>query len=123
MKTILVADDEESVRALIAATLGNGRWCHLLLAEDGEEALRLIRGNRPDLVFLDVMMPEKDGFDVCLDLRRDRAIKGTKVVMLTALACELDRQKAVKAGADDYLTKPFSPRELLQKVDALLAEA
>ena len=122
MKTILVADDEEGVRALIVATLGRENRYHLLLAEDGEEALRIARKEKPDLLLLDIMMPKKDGYGVCQELKKDPTTSNTKVVMLTALAQEADRQKAKKAGADDYFTKPFSPTALLKKVDGLLAQ-
>ena len=122
MKTILIADDEEAIRALVIATLGNSDAYTLLSAGDGESALQLIREAVPDLVFLDVMMPGRNGIDVCREIKSDPALKHIKVVMLTALGAEEDRQRALDAGASDYFTKPFSPTKLLQKVRELLDE-
>ena len=120
MKTILIADDEEAIRALVIATLGNSDAYTLLTAGDGESALQLIREAVPDLVFLDVMMPGRNGIAVCRELKSAPALKHIKVVMLTALGSEEDRQKALDAGASDYFTKPSSPTKLLQKVRELL---
>ncbi|MEE8442894.1 MAG: response regulator [Dehalococcoidia bacterium] len=121
MKTILVADDEEAVRALVTFTLGSNRRYRLLLAGDGEEAIQLVKKNNPDLLLLDIMMPKKDGFDVCREIKTAGAFNSNmKVVMLTALAQEADREKAMEAGADGYFTKPFSPTALLQKVEEFL---
>lgn len=122
MKTILIADDEEAIRALVIATLGNSDAYTLLSAGDGVSALQLIRETVPDLVFLDVMMPGRNGIDVCREIMSDPALKHIKVVMLTALGAEEDRQRALDAGASDYFTKPFSPTKLLQKVRELLDE-
>ena len=119
MKTVLVADDEEVIRALVAATIDGDKYC-VLLAKDGEEALRIVRDQQPDLLFLDIMMPKKNGYDVCHELKDDPATKHIKVVMLTALAQDADRKKALTSGADDYFTKPFSPTALLQKVEQFL---
>ncbi len=120
MKTILIADDEEAIRALVIATLGNSDAFSLLTAGDGETAIQLIRKTVPDLVFLDVMMPGRNGLEVCREIKSDPALKHIKVVMLTALDAEEDRQRAMDAGASDYFTKPFSPTKLLQKVRELL---
>ncbi len=122
MKTILVADDEEAVRALVSTTLSDLKRYTLILAKDGEEALKIVRAKKPDLLFLDIMMPKKDGYEVCQELRSDPATKDTKVVMLTALAQETDRLKAQRVGADDYFSKPFSPTALLRKVEEFLAQ-
>lgn len=122
MKTIMIVDDEEPVQALMAATLGNGNRYKILLAPDGEAALQLIKQCKPDLLFLDIMMPKRDGYDVCKELKSNPATQSIKVVMLTALAQEADRQRALGVGADDYFTKPFSPTALLQKVDQFLGE-
>ena len=122
MKTVLIADDEEAIRALVIATLGNSDAYALLSAGDGESALKLIREAVPDLVFLDVMMPGRNGIEVCREIMSDPALKHIKVVMLTALGAEQDRQRALDAGASDYFTKPFSPTKLLQKVRELLDE-
>ncbi len=120
-KTVLLADDEEDILMLVSATLGGDDRYSLVLARDGEEALSLAREEEPDLIFLDVMMPKMDGFEVCRILKGDSATSHAKIVMLTAMAQEADRQKATDAGADYYFSKPFSPTALLAKVDELLS--
>ncbi|MEE8466519.1 MAG: response regulator [Dehalococcoidia bacterium] len=120
MKTILIADDEEAVRALIAATLVDSSKYRVLMAVDGEEALRLVREEKPDLLLLDIMMPKKNGYEVCQELKENQSTKDIKVVMLTALAGSIGRQKALGLGADEYFTKPFSPMKLLQVVERMI---
>ena len=120
-KKVLLADDEEDVLMLVSATLGGDDRFNLILARDGEEALARARNDNPDLIFLDVMMPKMDGFEVCKALKSDNATNHVKVVMLTATAQELDKAKAEEAGADFYFTKPFSPTALLNKVEELLS--
>lgn len=117
---VMIVDDETPIVNLLLATLGEDDRYHLLVARDGEAALELARKEKPDLVFLDILMPKLDGFSVCQALKADPATARAKIVMLTALAQESDRQKAMKAGADSYLTKPFSPIELLEKVEDML---
>jgi len=117
---VLLADDEEDILVLVSATLGGDDRYSLILARDGEEALQRAREDKPDLIFLDVMMPKMDGFEVCSILKSESDTKHVKVVMLTAMAQELDKQKAEQAGADFYFTKPFSPTALLNKVEELL---
>ncbi|MBI2166107.1 MAG: response regulator [Chloroflexi bacterium] len=119
-KRVLVADDEEEILALISATLGYGDY-EVLLAHNGEEALRLAQEAQVDLVLLDIMMPKMDGLEVCRALKADTATASTKVVIITALAQEADRRRALEAGADDYFAKPFSPTTLLTKVEEILA--
>ena len=119
-KKVLLADDEEDILMLVSATLGGDDRYDLILARDGEQALNRAREERPDLMFLDVMMPKKDGFEVCAELKADDTTSDIKIVMLTAMAQELDREKAEAAGADFYFTKPFSPTALLDKVEELL---
>lgn len=118
---ILLADDEQGILELLAATLGSDDRYTLLLARDGEEALRIARSERPDLFLLDILMPKMDGFQVCRALRDDPINAGIKIIMLTALAQPADRARAIEVGADDYFTKPFSPTELLEKVEAVLS--
>ncbi|MBI4338454.1 MAG: response regulator [Chloroflexi bacterium] len=120
MKKVLLADDEDGVLALVAATLGNDDRYGLLMARDGEEALSLARKELPDVIFLDIMMPKMDGYQVCEALRRSHATRHIKVVMLTAMAQDANRERARAVGADDYVTKPFSPTALLEKVGQLL---
>ncbi len=117
---ILLADDEEVVLTLMSATLGNDARYTLLKARDGEEALELARNELPDLIFLDVMMPKVDGYAVCQALKESPNTRHIKVVMLTAMNQDANRQRATEVGADDYFTKPFSPTSLLEKVSAIL---
>jgi CheY-like chemotaxis protein len=120
-KKILLADDEEDILTLVAATLGDSDRYALVLASDGEEALKRAQDTDPDLIFLDAMMPKMDGYEVCERLKSNSATAHIKVVMLTALAQEADKQRAEQAGVDSYFSKPFSPTMLLEKVDELLA--
>jgi CheY-like chemotaxis protein len=119
-KKILLADDEEPVRALVAATLmADGRYL-LLEAENGEQALEIARTEKPDLIFLDILMPLMDGLEVCRRLKTDPETRGLTIIMLTALAQEADMERGREAGADGYFTKPFSPTALLQKAEEVL---
>ncbi len=121
-RTVLVADDDERVLALVAATLENLGGVEVLLARDGKEALDIARREKPEVLVLDVLMPEMNGYEVCLALKRDPVTADAKVIMLTSLDQEFDRRKVFsEIGADDYLSKPFRPRELLEKVEHFLA--
>ena len=120
MKKVLLADDEEGVLALVSATLGSDDRYSLLMARDGEEALAMARKETPDLLFLDIMMPKMDGYQVCQALKQSANTRHIKIVMLTAMAQDTNRERAKAAGADDYFTKPFSPTALLEKVSDLL---
>ncbi len=106
---------------LVSATLGDDKRYRILLAKDGEEALRIARREKPDLLFLDIMMPKRDGYTVCQTLKNEAATAAIKVIMLTARVQGNDQKKARDAGADDYMTKPFSPTALLRKVEDILA--
>jgi len=119
MKTVLIADDEPRVLELVSAVLEDDRY-RLLLASNGEEALDIARSERPDVVFLDITMPIRDGFEVCSAIKEDPATAHAKVVMLTAQSQDAVRQRANEAGADDYFSKPFSPRALVDKLHELL---
>ena len=121
VKKILLADDEEGILELLSATLGNDNRYILLLARDGEEALRVARREKPDLLFLDILMPKMNGYQVCQALKEDPSTAQTRVIMLTALAQQSYQQRAIEVGANDYFTKPFSPTALLNKVEDLLA--
>jgi len=120
MKTkILVVDDEPDALELIEFNLkANGH--EVVTAADGEEALEKAKSILPDLIILDVMLPEVDGMEVCKILRRDQRTSGIPIIMLTAKAAEIDRVLGLELGADDYVTKPFSPRELVLRVKRLL---
>lgn len=118
--TVLIADDEPNI--LVTLEFLMQREGHrVLLARDGDEALAQLRAHRPDLVLLDVMMPGKTGFEVCQALRADEALAGTKVLLLTAKGRDTDVAQGLGVGADAYVTKPFSTRELAARVRELLA--
>jgi DNA-binding response OmpR family regulator len=119
MPKVLIADDQEGVRAVIRLTLDSGHF-DILEAPDGATAVQTALDAQPDLVFLDWTMPGMSGIDVCKALRADPRTAGTKVVMVTGRV-EADEEAAgYAAGADDYITKPFSPLELLDKVSEVL---
>ncbi len=118
-KTVLVCDNEEPLRALVAAAL-EGEGYRIVEARDGEESLRLARTEQPDVVVLDMMMPARSGVEVLSELRRDAALAGTPVIMLTARAQASDRAAALDAGADEFVPKPFSPRHLGDVVRRML---
>lgn len=120
-KTILLVDDEEAVLELISATLSYDDSYRFILARDGEEALSVARRDKPDLILLDILMPKKDGYHVCRALKQDPETSHIKVLILTALTQDLEYQRAVESGADGYLTKPFSPLELLAKLNMSLS--
>ena len=121
MKKILLVDDEEAILELISATLSYGDGYQFTLARDGEEALCTARRDKPDLILLDILMPKKDGYYVCRALKQDPETAHIQVVVLSALAQEVERQKALDSGADAFLTKPFSPMALLEKVEQFLS--
>lgn len=116
---ILIADDEPNILVSLEFLMKREGYT-VLLARDGQEALDLLRSERPRLVLLDVMMPRKTGFEVCQEVRHDDALKDTLILMLTAKGRETDIVKGLALGADAYMTKPFSTRELVQKVRELL---
>ena len=120
MKTkILVVDDEPDAVELIRFNLHAAGY-DVVTADDGPEALRKARTAAPALIILDLMLPEVDGLEVCKLLRREPATKALPIIMVTAKAAEIDRVLGLELGADDYVTKPFSPRELVLRVKALL---
>jgi DNA-binding response OmpR family regulator len=119
MPKILVVDDEPDALELIGFNLKNAGF-EVISADDGAEALKRARESVPDLILLDVMLPEMDGLEVCKGLRRDPATSAIPIIMLTAKAAEIDRVLGLELGADDYVTKPFSPRELVLRVKNLL---
>ncbi len=116
--TVLVCDDEEALLSLVVATL-EGRY-RVVEARDGTEALKLARGSPPDLIVLDLSIPGMSGLEVLKVVRSDLELRAIPVVMLTARALETDREAAFAAGADRFMTKPFSPLELERTVDELL---
>ena len=121
MPTVLIVDDEQHIRLLIEQTLEEleDDGVELQTASDGEMALDVVRNHKPELVFLDVMMPKLNGFEVCRAIKGDLGLAGTTVVMLTAKGQAYDREEGLSAGADRYLTKPFDPDELIATVRRL----
>ena len=116
---VLVADDEEDIRALVAFRLDRAGY-DVITAADGEEALALATTRLPDLVVLDMMMPKANGLEVTRSLRGLDATKDIPVILLTARAQEADVASGFEAGVDDYVKKPFSPKDLQLRVQALL---
>ena len=116
---ILVVDDEPDALEVIAFKLKEAGYVPLTAA-DGHRAVELVREERPALVVLDLMLPKLDGLEVCKILRRDPATAGIPIIMLTARAAEMDRIVGLELGADDYVTKPFSPRELVLRIKKVL---
>lgn len=119
---ILIADDEPNILISLEFLMKREGF-EVVLARDGQEAIEAIRRERPALVLLDVMMPIKTGFDVCCEVRADEALSSTLIVMLTAKGRDTDVAKGLALGANAYMTKPFSTRELVQKVRELLEPA
>ena len=118
-KKILVVDDEPNiVRSLTYILMKEGY--DVSTAEDGEQAMNMVRESKPHLMILDVMMPNKSGYDVCHEVKSDPELRDIQVVMLTAMGQEGDREIGLSQGADEYFTKPFSPRVILSKVNELL---
>ena len=119
---ILIVDDESHIRMLINQTLEEleDEGVEFLSADNGEAALDLIQDEKPDLVFLDVMMPKMNGMEVCRRVKKELALDDVYVILLTAKGQELDRQKGQEVGADLYLTKPFDPEILLSKAREVL---
>lgn len=116
---ILIADDEPYIVRSLSFVL-HREGISFEVARDGEEALRKARRHKPKIFFLDIMMPKATGFEVCAKIREDPKLKSIHIIMLTAKGQEEDKQKSMAAGADEYITKPFSPREVVARVKTLL---
>ena len=121
-KSILIVDDEVYIRILMEQTLEEleDEGVELLTATNGKEALELIQTEKPNLVFLDVMMPIMNGLEVCQALKGDEAAPDTYIIMLTAKGQEFDQQQGLEVGADLYMTKPFDPDEVFEKAIEIL---
>ncbi|HEY5625570.1 MAG TPA: response regulator [Dehalococcoidia bacterium] len=119
---VLIVDDEPHIRSLILQTLEEleDDGVELSTADNGQDALESIRAEKPRLVFLDVMMPKMNGFDVCRAVKSDADLKDVYIVVLTAKGQEVDRQRGEEVGADIYMTKPFDPDELLERAREVL---
>ncbi len=121
-KKVLVVEDEQDIRELLRFNLEQEGF-HVVEAGDGELALALARRERPAVIILDIMLPGMSGLDICRTLRQEEETARVPIVMLTAKAAESDKVVGLEIGADDYVTKPFSPRELLARVRAVLRRA
>jgi DNA-binding response OmpR family regulator len=119
-KRVLIADDEPNIVASLEFLMEQAGF-EVKLAANGKEALDLVAAFKPDLVLLDVMMPEMNGYEVCQRLKSDPATRAVKVVMLSAKGREVEVAKGLELGADAYVTKPFSTRELVARVREMLA--
>ena len=116
---ILIVDDEEHIIELLKFNLLNAGY-DVFTANNGIDAVKIAKAEKPSLLLLDLMLPGIDGFDVCKEIKRDNEMKKTSIIMLTAKGEELDKILGLELGADDYITKPFSVRELLARVKAVL---
>ncbi len=121
-KKILVVDDEPHVIKSLTFVLSREGY-DVSSAENGEDAMAKIRQSKPNLVFLDVMMPRKNGYEVCREVKQDSGLRDIHVIMLTAKGQEADREKGLDVGADEFMTKPFSPALIVKRVREVLPEA
>lgn len=121
-RRVLLVDDDDLIRELVATTLGLGQFS-IVMADDGPSGIETAIRERPELIILDVAMPGMDGVEVCTQLRKDERTKDATIVMLTARATEADKERAMTAGADAYVVKPFSPLSLMRLIDKLTARA
>ncbi len=117
---VLIVDDEPNILLSLQFLMKKAGYA-VRTAKDGEEALAEIAREMPDIVLLDVMMPKLDGFSVCQRIKSDPALAGVRVVMLTARGRDVEREKGLSLGADDYITKPFSTKDAIDRVATLLA--
>ena len=120
-KKILIVEDEENI-SIALSYLMKGKGYDVRVAGDGEEALSMVDAEQPDLVLLDVMLPKRNGYDVCQTIRADRRCQAVKIIMLSAKGREIEVEKGIALGADAYISKPFSTRDLAAKVETLLSD-
>jgi two-component system alkaline phosphatase synthesis response regulator PhoP len=120
-KKILIADDNENIREALTYLLEDEGYT-LSVAKDGAEALRKVKEFRPDILFLDIMMPEINGYDVCRAIKTDPSLKNTYIIMLTAKGQVTEQERGKQVGADEYIVKPFSPMEILTRIKNILAK-
>ena len=120
-KTVLIVDDERNIMISLRHLMSKAGY-EVLHAGDGEEALAIAESAAPDLILLDVMIPKRDGYDVCQSIRAMPDLKKTRIIMLTAKGLEVAMEKGLALGADAYLTKPFSTKELVATVQSLLGD-
>lgn len=119
MQKILVVDDEPSIVRPLAFILKKNGYT-VITASNGEEGLHVAQTEKPDLIFLDVMMPKKNGYEVCQELKSDPNLQNTYVIILTARGVELDEEEKKRVRADEYMSKPFSPIRVVERVNTVL---
>jgi two-component system alkaline phosphatase synthesis response regulator PhoP len=120
-KKVLICDDEPYIVESVSYVVRKAGY-EVIVAEDGEEALQKGRDERPDVIFLDIMMPRMTGYEVCRRLKESPDTKDTYIIMLTARGQEEDERKALEMGADEFMTKPFSPRKMRAKLHEILGD-
>lgn len=120
-KTILVVDDEPNILLSLEFLMKQAKYT-VRTARDGEEALKSVESSPPDLMLLDVNMPKRTGYQVCETIRANPEWKNVRIIMLTAKGRDIEREKGLALGADDYITKPFATQEVVNKVKELLSE-
>jgi len=118
-KKVLVCDDEPYIVESVSYVVRKAGY-DVVVAEDGLEALNAVKREKPDLVFLDIMMPKISGYEVCRQVKEDPETRSAYIVMLTARGQEEDERRALDMGADEFMTKPFSPRKMRAKLDEIL---
>ncbi len=118
---ILVVDDEVYIVHILDFSLGMEGY-EVVTALDGEEALAKVKSEQPDLIVLDIMMPKLDGYETCRILKSDPEVKHIPVILLSAKGRNVDQQMGFQVGADDYITKPFSPRKLVERIKLILGQ-
>ena len=118
-KKILVVDDEPNVVRTLTFVLQKEGY-QVATAVNGEEALKKVREDKPSLIFLDIMMPKKNGYEVCQEIKSDSSLKDIHIAMLSAKGQEADKDKALNLGADEFITKPFSPVQVIERVRQIL---
>ncbi len=121
-RPILVVDDEPYILRSLSFVLERQGY-RVVTAADGDDALAKIRALRPSLVFLDIMLPRKNGYEICAEVKEDPELAETYIVMLSAKGQQIDRERGMLGGADEYMTKPFSPREIVEYVRSVLTSA
>ncbi len=119
MTSILVAEDEPHILLLIQRKLESAGY-QVITTSNGNDAMRLALGSRPDLLLLDIMLPGSEGLEVCRQVKSTYGLKAPPVIFISALGQQIDVEAGIAAGADDYIIKPFSPRVLLERVEAVL---
>jgi DNA-binding response OmpR family regulator len=116
---VLVVDDEEYIQHILNFSFGAEGY-DVVTAADGEEAIKMAKSEKPDIIVLDIMMPKMDGYEACKRLKTDPRTKNIPVILLTAKGREVDRKMGSQAGADDYVVKPFSPGRLIERVEGMM---